>query len=308
MKLIDLFSGIGGFHLGLKEAGFKFDYVGFSEINKYAKIIYKKHFNNAEDLGDVSRINPNEIVRKHGTIDILCGGFPCQPFSIAGKRKGFKDNRGNLFFEICRLCEKIQPEILFLENVPGLLSHEQGSTFEIILRELGQLGYSLEWQVLNSKYYGVPQNRERVFIIGYLRSESRQKIFPISKVSKSNFIIPTLTTRINSGGNGAYLRAITKKNIPQGYRVYDPSGIAVTLNSQGGGLGAKTGLYKINNHIRRLTPLECERAQGFPDNWTEGISDSQRYICIGNAVTVNVIKIIGENLIKKGQNDGKKTR
>lgn len=297
MRILDLFSGIGGFHLGLKQAGFKFDYIGFSEIDKYAKQIYQKHFKNAEDLGDAKKIDSTEIFQRHGKINIICGGFPCQAFSIAGKRKGFEDTRGTLFFEICRLAKKIKPEILFLENVKGLLSHENGNTFETIITEMGEMGYIVEWQVLNSKYFGVPQNRERVFIIGYFGGKCRGKIFPVRENSKADYVIPTLTTRYYAGqANGAYLREISPKGNPQSYRVYDTKGISTTLASNAGGVGAKTGLYAVKDKIRRLTPKECERLQGFPDDWTLGLSDTQRYKCIGNAVTVNVIRAIGERL------------
>ena len=336
MKYFSLFSGIGGFELGIQQAH-KFNHnqqqptcIGYSEVDKYAIQIYEKHFKH-KSYGDIAKINAAELP----DFDLLVGGFPCQAFSVAGKRKGFSDTRGTLFFEIIRIAREKQPRLLLLENVKGLLSHDKGNTFFTIIALLDELGYGCEWQVLNSKNFGVPQSRERVFIVGYLRGTGGPKIFPLAQNSQANHVIPTLTARYCAGqANGAYLRQISPKGSSQGGRVYDPKGLSVTLASQAGGLGAKTGLYAIpvltpdraekrqngrrmkdngepmftltsqDRHgvydgvrIRRLTPLECERLQGFPDNWTAGISDSQRYKCLGNAVTVNVVREITKSLL-----------
>ncbi len=306
MKYLSLFSGIGGFELGIKQAyesildrhkapekqqvsdsdlrggdvhaGSELlqgtpTCIGYSEIDKYAIQIYQKHFPEHKNYGDIKLINEQELP----DFDLLCGGFPCQSFSIAGKRGGFNDTRGTLFFEIARILKAKQPRLLLLENVKGLLSHDFGETFKTIIRTLDELGYDLQWQVLNSKNFGVPQNRERVFIVGHLRGTSRPEVFPITD---SN---PKTPEQLIGGS--------------QGNRVYASSGTSVTLASQVGGQGAKTGLYLTDAKIRRLTPKECERLQGFPDNWTEGISDTQRYKCCGNAVTVNVIQAIMERLL-----------
>ena len=289
MKYFSLFSGIGGFEHGIqraskqipstserqKEVGdsrifnneTKFDMrynrqsspscVGFSEIDKYAIQIYKKHFPKHKEYGNVSNIKWSDV----GDFEMLCGGFPCQSFSIAGKRGGFTDTRGTLFFEIVRAAQEKQPRLLFLENVKGLLSHDKGRTFGTILNTLDELGYDLQWQVLNSKNFGVPQNRERVFIIGHLRTTPRPKVFPISRETRKS---------CNEIG---------------------------TITAIKGSEHARR-CYGIGNSIRRLTPTECERLQGFPDGWTEGISDTQRYKCLGNAVTVNVIEAIAEKIIE----------
>lgn len=161
MKYLSLFSGIGGFELGFPK---EWECVGFSEVDKYAKEIYKKHFPEHEDLGDVTTIKTDEL----RDFDLICGGFPCQAFSIAGKRKGLEDSRGTLFYHIARIAKDKKPRYLFLENVKGLLNHDKGNTFATIITTFSELGYSLEWQVLNSKYFGVPQNRERVYITGHL--------------------------------------------------------------------------------------------------------------------------------------------
>jgi DNA (cytosine-5)-methyltransferase 1 len=194
MKYLSLFSGIGGFELGIRKAyksnrntpstGRKLlqgvqpsapTCVGYSEIDKYADQIYQKHFG-GKNYGDATKINARELP----DFDLLVGGFPCQAFSLAGKRLGFNDTRGTLFFDIARILAEKRPRNLVLENVKGLLSHDQGKTFQTILGVLAGLGYFVEWQVLNSKDFGVPQNRERVFIVGHLGGEPRRKVFPIT--------------------------------------------------------------------------------------------------------------------------------
>lgn len=184
MKFLDLFAGIGGFRLGMESAGH--ECVGFCEIDKFARKSYKAiHDTRGEiELHDITAISDN-TVRGIGHVDVICGGFPCQAFSIAGKRKGFEDTRGTLFFEIARFASILRPRLLFLENVKGLLNHDRGDTFETILSALDELGYDAEWQVLNSKNFGVPQNRERVFIIGHLRGRSIRAIFPLGGNDKT---------------------------------------------------------------------------------------------------------------------------
>jgi DNA (cytosine-5)-methyltransferase 1 len=344
-----MFSGIGGFELGIHRAvervssARKIDpsdnitnlegrdeirrhrttCIGFSEIDKYAVSIYQQHFPGHKNYGNATKINAAELPY----FDILVGGFPCQAFSIAGKRKGFDDTRGTLFYDIARILSNKRPKHFLLENVKGLLSHDDGKTFQTIIGVLTSLGYCVEWQVLNSKNFGVPQNRERVFIVGHLGESGGRKVFPIYQNNGADIELPTLTSRYWGGqANGGYLHEITPPGTSQGYRVYDSDGLAVTQASQAGGVGAKTGLYAIpvltpdrpekrqngrrmkedgeprhgvldGYRIRRLTLTECERLQGFPDGWTEGISDSQRYKCIGNAVTVNVIQAIFERIL-----------
>ncbi|MCO5531563.1 DNA (cytosine-5-)-methyltransferase [Enterococcus faecium] len=183
MKFLDLFAGIGGFRLGMEQAGH--ECVGFCEIDKFARASYKAIHNTEGEveMHDITSVS-NEFIRGIGSVDIVCGGFPCQAFSIAGKRKGFEDTRGTLFFEIARFASILRPRYLFLENVRGLLNHEGGATFETILRALDELGYDAEWEVHNSKDY-VPQNRERVFIIGHLRGERTEQVFPFESTNGS---------------------------------------------------------------------------------------------------------------------------
>ncbi len=179
MKFLDLFAGIGGFRLGMEAAGH--ECIGFCEIDKYARESYKAiHDTTGEvEMHDITTVS-DEFIRGIGSVEVICGGFPCQAFSIAGKRKGFEDTRGTLFFEIARFASILRPRYLFLENVKGLLNHEGGATFETILRTLDELGYDAEWEVHNSKDY-VPQNRERVFIVGHLRGASTTKVFPFER-------------------------------------------------------------------------------------------------------------------------------
>lgn len=335
MKYLSLFSGIGGFELGIQQAYESLHNesknerlqvsrnlpntnsnnveratcIGFSEIDKYAIATYQKHYPTHHNYGDITRINADELP----DFDLLVGGFPCQAFSIAGKRKGFEDTRGTLFFEIARILRAKQPRLFCLENVKGLLSHDNGATFSTIISTLDELGYDLQWQVLNSKNHGVPQNRERIFIIGHLRGTSRPKVFPFgetpNRVSKQNGGLRGEVCYNEEGGNksdnnGKILQDVINRPLhlrqiiggSQGERVYDPEGVSTTLAGLAGGHGAKTGLYLTDMKIRRLTPTECERLQGFPDGWTIG-SDTQRYKQCGNAVTVNVIKDIMERLL-----------
>ena len=178
MKFLDLFAGIGGFRLGMESAGH--ECIGFCEIDKFARASYKAIHNTEGEieLHDITTVS-DDTIRGIGHIDVICGGFPCQAFSIAGARRGFEDTRGTLFFEIARFASILKPKFLFLENVKGLLNHDKGNTFKTILRTLDGLGYDVEWQVLNSKNFSVPQNRERVFIIGHLREGRTRRVFPI---------------------------------------------------------------------------------------------------------------------------------
>lgn len=225
MKFLDLFAGIGGFRMGLESLGH--ECVGFCEIDKFARKSYKAIYDTEGEieLHDITKVTNEEWRKFRGTVDIICGGFPCQAFSIAGKREGFLDEtRGTLFFEIARAAKEIKPPLLFLENVKGLLSHDQGRTFRTILSTLDELGYDAEWQVLNSKDFGVPQNRERVYIVGHLRGECTRQVFPI--IGENGTTIKQVGNINNStsfGGN------------PQTGRVYDIEGLSPTLNTMQGG-------------------------------------------------------------------------
>ena len=219
-----MFAGIGGFRAGLTRAG-GFQCVGHCEIDKYADASYRAiHDIKKEErfYPDARTIDPADLP----DFDLLCGGFPCQSFSVSGRRSGFADARGTLFFEISRLAEARRPAYLMLENVAGLLSYDQGKTFYTILTTLHDLGYGLEWNVLNSADFGTPQSRRRVFLVGYLDSRCSGKIFPVF------------------GTNGKTLIQVLGGS--QGSRVYDPAGVACTQTSGAGGMGGKTGLYLVD--------------------------------------------------------------
>lgn len=357
MKYVSLFAGIGGFDLALNSLGHECVYA--NEWDKYAAITYRKNFKRRHKLStrDISIIKSSEIPDHH----LIVAGFPCQSFSIAGKRGGFNDTRGTMFFEIARILKNKRPPYLLLENVKGLLSHDNGRTFETIMRTLDELGYDTQWQVCNSKDFGVPQNRERVFIVGNIRGISRPKVFPfksdermvirkkdpsIANTITANYwkgpaasrpligtyrthkdgkgfremkmgISPTIPARAREDGSGQPVVAIPvmspdRPNKKQNGRRFKENGDpSFTLTEQdrhgvlmcphGTNPGGVKKLPNLRAHsgaihneiilpdIRRLTPLECERLQGFPDNWTAGVSDTQRYKQLGNAVTVNVV-------------------
>lgn len=379
MNFLDLFAGIGGFRLGMERAGHKC--VGYCEIDKYARLSYNAIHNTEGEIDykDITEVTNEEFRKLRGKVDVICGGFPCQAFSIAGNQLGFEDARGTLFYEIARAAEQIKPRYLFLENVRNLLSHDKGKTFTRMLKILDELGYDAEWQVLNSKNFGVPQNRERVFIIAHLRGECTYRVFPIRGKDK----------KLNTDGEVNQVGNIGKSDNfggnPQVTRVYDINGISPTLNTmQGGGREPKIVVpvltpdrvekrqngrrFKTNGEpmftittqdrhgvlvkeatkqgyavadvgdsinfshpnsktrrgrvgkniantlltsdeqgvvlsdykIRKLTPRECWRLQGFPD-WAfdkvqELNSNSQLYKQAGNSVTVNVIEEIAKRL------------
>ena len=384
MKFLDLFAGIGGFRLGMESAGH--ECIGFCEIDKFARASYKAIHNTEGEieLHDITTVS-DEFIRGIGSVDVICGGFPCQAFSIAGARRGFEDTRGTLFFEICRFASILRPKYLFLENVRGLLNHDGGATFETIIRTLDGLGYDVEWQVLNSKNFGVPQNRERVFIIGHLRGQRTRNVFPIiredaksdNQQSKIEIVGNTKNPNGTSQGTGSIVYdskgligtlcardykepkqiaipneikrfGVLQPSFNQSGVVYETDGIAPTIRAyQGGNLepkirvkeatkkgyataeigdsvnlshpnsktrrgrvgkqiantlltGESQGVVEPDFRIRKLTPRECWRLQGFPD-WAfdkaqEVNSNSQLYKQAGNSVTVNVIAAIAKEL------------
>jgi DNA (cytosine-5)-methyltransferase 1 len=399
MRVLDLFSGIGGFHLGLERAGFEVESY-FSEIDKYAIDVYSNNFKNATYVGSVTDVRGADLPR----IDAITFGSPCQDFSLAGKRKGIGGDRSSLIGEAIRLISECRPSFFIWENVKGTFSSNDGADFWAIIQAFANIGgYRLEWQLLNTKWF-LPQNRERIYLVGYLGDGSRGQVFPIGKISGENNILQgqstnTLTARYAGEGQGTYIieskfnaQETIKVNsaTSKGYEEAEPGdsinlsvpssktrrgrvgkGVAQTLDTHcnqavigysrdakgkvisyhekqecntlhsSSGTGNNTdqfirqdkiGDYRsdegyrerkdgdsptlnsnntknelggtpiIVNKIRRLTPIECERLQGFPDNWTKYgkekglISDSQRYKMCGNAVTVDVVKAVAERI------------
>lgn len=461
MKVLSLCSGVGGAELALKESDIDAEVIGYAEIDKFASSIYERHFPNHTNLGDLTKIKAEELE----DFDMLISGIPCQAFSVAGKQKGFADTRGTIFFDVARILKAKKPKYFLIENVKNFLSHDKGNTFQVIASTLLELGYNIRWDILNSKDFGVPQNRERIYIRGILkeygdlpdisltaadllmgtdvnhdvrmqreiinrkikarvhqvdiknlqrtlRAAKKQSAYTIKEIADKidvpatqaehyfktdgSFAIPTptiwsklkdvldITTdefdksliefEIKDQSKKAYkdtgisptitangdvliqqteMQRLNSKT-SQGMRLLDPNGLSCTQAAVGGGWGAKGGLYKVdkplkiatatkkgydevypgdgvrldhpgsatgrgrtqskgvgtltcssnwgavdyNFRVRRLMPIEVERLQSFPDNWTqygkdgEEISDSQRYKCMGNAFTVNVIKYI----------------
>lgn len=307
---IDLFAGIGGFHLALSAYGAKCVFA--SEWDKYAAETYQQNFK-IKPSGDITKISENEIP-KH---DILCGGFPCQAFSISGKQKGFEDIRGTLFFDIARIVEKHSPKVLFLENVKNLAKHDEGKTFTTILKTLESLNYTVFTKIFNASNFGLPQNRERVYIVAFHNRINAKKFeFPtpsnqpvcledILEDSPKNAKIidrPDIEIYKNHTQTYSLFGEIQLINKPiqigkvnkggQGERIYHPLGHSITLSAYGGGVGSKTGLYLINGQIRKLSPRECARVQGFPDSFILNKIDSQSYKQFGNSVSVNVLQKI----------------
>lgn len=438
MKYFSCFSWIGGFELWITQAydnrpnilnmtealwqdmsnsqewTNRASCVGFSEIDKYATQIYQSHFPNHQPYGDITKIDTTTLP----DFDCLVWGFPCQAFSIAGKRRGFEDTRGTLFFELARILRAKQPRLFVFENVKGLLSHDNGKTFSTIIATIDELGYDCQWQVLNSKNHGVPQNRERVFIVGHLRGTSRPKVFPFGYDCEKtdgvswqcgntltaryyggqanwNYIIeselhaqkdwlniaieynashdatktntwevlpllqkqdwattiqqlktdesPTLwqdevlqswlheesVHRQNDDRRSEILSSTPQSqndihevlsvwNMPPEKENWDtpqkwelewqhtpkPTGDMPMMSHENApNWEEKNSIFKKIERwemkIRRLTPVEAERLQWFPDWWTEWVSDTQRYKCLGNAVTVNVIRDIFIKISKK---------
>ena len=339
MNHLDLFSGIGGFSLGLKKV-FDIKHTYYSEIDKYAIDVYKNNFNNITYVKSVTDVRGGELPG----IDIITFGSPCQDFSMAGKRKGMDGARSSLISEAIRLIEECRPSFFIWENVKGTFSSNNGADFWAIIQAFTNIGgYRLEWQLLNTKWF-LPQNRERIYLVGCLGKGSGKQIFPITENNKQVDELQRQqgnTCTLAAGrrdGQGSYIieRELNaqeikiKTNNKKGYEIAKPGdtinyqnlpsktrrgrvgkGIAQTLDSGGeqavvgaSGGGGNTDQYILNKTIRRLTPIECERLQGFPDNWTKTgkelgeISDSQRYKMCGNAVTVDVVEAVAKNIKK----------
>ena len=316
MKFIDLFAGMGGFRIALEKCGLKCVYS--SEWDKYAQLTYEYNFGELPD-GDITKVAASDIPNH----DVLCAGFPCQAFSVSGKQRGFDDARGTLFFEVAKIIKIKNPKVIFLENVRNLLTHDNGRTLRKIENILDGLGYNIFYKVLNSSHFGVPQNRQRIFIVGFKNSLiDKNFLFPDpthqlifledvleKKVAKQFFInredIKYKKNRLLNNPHlfeeKKFLRPIRVGTISkggQGERIYSPKGHAITLSAYGGGIAAKTGAYLINNKVRQLTPRECLRVQGFPEDYDfpEEITPAQAYKMCGNSVTVSLIEKIFKSI------------
>ena len=314
---LDLFSGIGGFHLGFEKAGYKVKSY-FSEIDKHAIAVYKHKFKDSEYVGSVTDIRGEELPN----IDLVTFGSPCQDFSLAGKRKGMSGDRSSLVLEAIRLISECRPGVFIWENVKGTFSSNSGEDFAAILQAFTNIGgYRLEWQLLNTSWF-LPQNRERIYLVGYSTTTKRnwRGVFPIGEVTKHIDEKIVNNTRKSSGRNLAHSRTLRKDISKCGsgdtyikvYRRGDGKRISSTMvptltgtEINGGHHSDMAMIVQPNYRIRRLTTIECERLQGFPDNHTEygnydgevkKMSNTQRYKQCGNAVTTDVVQAIAEKI------------
>lgn len=307
-SFIDLFAGIGGFHYALTSYGA--ECVCASEWDKPAQETYFVN-HGIMPSGDITKIAAEEIPPH----DILCGGFPCQAFSISGKRLGFEDTRGTLFFDIARIVKYHRPKVVFMENVKNLALHDKGQTFKVIAGTMEELGYSMFSSVLNSGQFGVPQHRERIYMVCFRKDILGDKTFNFPNhtivsslrdvleynptdakiIDRSDIQIYRIVPPFNGDLPNKPLQIGIVNKGGQGERIYDPIGHAITLSAYGGGAGAKTGLYLVNGVVRKLSPRECARLQGFPDDFIIHPNPQQAYKQFGNSVTVNVLQyIVGE--------------
>ncbi len=373
MKFVSLFSGIGGFDLAFERAGM--ECVSVCEIDKNAQAILRRHFPKAELFDDVRKVG----IATHGrkSIDVVCGGFPCQDLSVAGKRAGLAGERSGLWFEFARIIDELEPSWVVIENVPGLLSSDKGRDFAVIIQWLAQRGYGVVWRVLDAQYFGVPQRRRRVFLVASLGNGRSAEVlferesgagntkpsgeagevfaFYAGQGSKAGSIaygnqsptlkaassgtnqVPTITPPLRASGGVTSSPTMNKNKsdldflvsiVEQNNFVSTPDmislranpaqplisfdanrdgttyceGITPTLKHGGDGEKAHNAYAKLSvthsQGVRRLTPTECERLQGFPDGWTDGQSDSARYRQLGNAVAVPVVEWIARRIVK----------
>lgn len=370
MNFISLFSGIGGFDLAFERAGM--ECVAVCEIDKNAQSILRRHFPKAELFDDVRKVG----IATHGrkSVDVICGGFPCQDLSIAGKRAGLAGERSGLWFEFARIVDELEPQWVVIENVPGLLSSNRGRDFNVIIQWLAQRGYGVAWRVLDAQYFGVPQRRRRVFIVASLGDGRAAEVLferesgtgntpPSREAGKditfslranpshsgdkgdgginTTMVVGTLSASgaglSRPGGQGNELDFIIPAIIEQNNFVSTPDMISLRANpaqplivmahGQANAEIVRDGSPSLTaNHeqpivaftardygadasdaisgsegIRRLMPIECERLQGFPDGWTDGQSDTQRYKQLGNAVAVPVVEWIAKRIAKASQ-------
>ncbi len=303
LTFVDLFSGIGGFHLALESYGAKCVFA--SEINEAAAKVYYDNFK-LKPYGDIRDVKAKRIP-KH---DILCAGFPCQAFSISGNQNGFSDENGKLFFEILRIARYHNPKLILLENVKNLLTHDNGKSMEVIENRLQKIGYKIFKEVICATNFSVPQARNRIYIVAFKNDlEVEEFVFPKGKgrlKSVSDILEDNVDARYEI--NVPYTVDITKFDDieksdvllrigsvglgRQGERIYSIKGQGITLSSQGGGVGGKTGMYYINNTVRKLTPRECARMMGFPERFKIAMTDAECYKQFGNSVVVNVLQEI----------------
>jgi len=302
-KMIDLFSGVGGIRIGFEKAFEKdADCVFSSEIDKQAQKTYYENFNDLP-YGDITQINEKDIPNH----DIILAGFPCQAFSIAGYRKGFEDTRGTLFFDVARIAKYHKPKVLFLENVKGFVGHDKGNTFKVVQKTLEDLGYKVYSKVLNSKNFGVPQNRERIYIVAFLDNSVNFEFPKEIKLSKTirDCLVDDVDKKYYYNDKPLYEKIkddiVSQNSVYQWRRQYvreNKSQVCPTLTANMGTGGHNVPIIKDDYGIRKLTPRECANFQGFPQDYkiSNNTVDSHLYKQFGNSVTVSVIEAIAKEI------------
>jgi len=317
-KYIDLFAGIGGFHLAMESMGM--DCVFASEWDKHAAAVYEKNFRLAP-RGDITKIEAAEVPKHF----MICGGFPCQAFSIAGKRLGFSDTRGTLFFDVARIANEHKPSVMFLENVRNFAQHDGGKTLKTVKNVLEDLGYTIFHKVMNAAEYGFATARQRIYIVAFRKDLGVDPVsgfnFPepkgrapalksfleknvdleVCKVSKAAKISsekasPRSISEFRSKRPSTPVRIGSIAGGGQGDRVYSIDGPAITLSAYGGGNAAKTGAYLVDGVVRKLSPRECANIMGFPKKYKLADKPSQSYKQFGNSVVVGMVKSIAEKI------------
>ena len=323
MKFIDLFCGIGGFRIGFERNGF--ECVFSSDFDKKVQETYEQNYSE-KPYGDLTKLNPKDLPK----FDVLLGGFPCQPFSISGKKRGFEDTRGTLFFDVCRIIKEKQPKILVLENVKHLIHHDKKNTFKVIINSLKELGYNVSYKVLNTKDFGLPQNRERIFIIGckngyfnfdlMRKTQSKSLSKFLDKEGKFEYLSKSEYTLLDDGifkrqrdSGLIFIGYRNKKGFRNGIRpntlhlsrvhrqpnrIYSAEGYHPTIPSQ-----ESSGRFYVHitetNKVRKLTIDECYRIMGFPNNFLKHKNRGEQYKQIGNSVGVNIIEEISYQIINQ---------
>lgn len=311
MTFIDLFAGLGGFRLALESLGARCVYS--SEWDKQAQIVYEENFGERPN-GDITQVDEKSIPDH----DICCAGFPCQAFSISGKMRGFEDSRGTLFFDVARIVKEKNPKVVFMENVRNFARHDGGRTLKVVQSTMEGLGYFFYWKVLSARDYGVPQKRERVYMVCFRKDLfggadfEFPKPFPLTR-HVEDFLLPEsdetaalyderypmlLNPKKEDKPSSRPIKLGIVNKGGQGERVYSAKGIAVTLSAYGGGVFAKTGGYLVNGRPRRLHPRECARLMGYPDSYKISKRPNQAYKQFGNSVVVDVLQLIALQIAK----------
>lgn len=305
MKFIDLFAGLGGFRIALESLGAKCVYS--NEWDKSVQKVYAENFGDIPE-GDITKVDENTIPEH----DILCAGFPCQAFSISGKQKGFEDSRGTLFFDVARIVKAKRPKIVFMENVKNFATHDAGRTLAVVKTTMEELGYTFYQKVLSAVDYGIPQKRERIYMVCFrndlgvvefkypkpFKLERHVEDFLLDDEKMVNSLyVDRPDTFFNGNEDNEYSSKSIRLGIVnkggQGERIYSTKGIAITLSAYGGGAFAKTGGYLVNGRTRKLHPRECARIMGYPDSYKICKNANQAYKQFGNSVVIDVLQLIG---------------